>query len=523
MADSNLKVGFVENGYYYKGGDPGQESSWAPVNREKPNFLESVGRGMMDVAQGTKQFGLEVADFVSPRKPTLQDLITGSKPLSRAEEYTKEVADELRLYEQGVGKDMDFGRLAGNVAATMPASILSGGAGPAAQILRAGASGAAGAGSMFVNEGESRLENAALGGILGGGIQSIPSGFRALKNAAKPSGMTKEAAETALGIGVRPTPAQATNSRTLQRIEAGLENTAGGGMAMEQLGRANQKAVNAEIAKRLGVEGNTLDRKVLGEALTKIEGNYKAALGDTVVKPDARFIDDLTKITAEFNAPGVKVPAAIKDAIDDMRFLEPMKAADYNKARALYGKKSIDAYRAGNSTEAHGWDALQEAVDEMAKRSLPANKQASLDSAREGYRILKTVEKAADPITGDVSPAKLVNSIRQKDPRGFLYGRGENPLMDVADASSFLKRTPDSFTASRLGAMAAPSILGGAYGAHQGGPEGAATGFLLGTAAPYALAKGYLGLSRPQSILGNAAQNGLNYLYPALGGMTAQP
>ena len=498
------KVFDVVDGYYFKGGDPNQESSWVKYDPkvgfakpEKPTFTESVGRGAMDVAQGLKQ------------------IVSG-------EDYTKKVEDEISLYEAGQGGDMDWGRLTGNVAATAPASMIAGGAG-ATSILRAGAAGAAAGGSQFVKEGDSRGENALVGGILGAGVQSIPAGYQALKNVSKPSATRAAAASAAESMNVRPTPAQQTGSRTLQRIEAGMENTAGGGVAMEQLGRANQKSINKEIAKRLGIDSDVLDRQTLGKALDKIEGMYSSALGNVTLKPDAKFVNDLAKVGTEFSAPGTKLPTAIKDAIDDPRFLEPMSARDYNRARSLYGKNAVEAYRAGKSTEAQAWDALQEAVDEMAKRNLPADKAASLDKAREGYRILKTVEKAADPHTGNVSPQKLVNSIRQKDPRGFLYGRGDNPLMDVADSAAFLKQPPDSFTASRMAGMVAPSILGGAYGAHEGGPQGAAAGFLLGTAAPYALTKGYLGLTKPQSILGAGAQRTLPYLYPAMGSAAAQP
>lgn len=524
MAD--LRVGEVKAGrggqkYVYVGGSPKDRKSWATFESVKDylpkeaSFIERVGRGVSDVTQGIKQLGLQVDEAISPKGAP------DAPKLGTADEYTAQVEDEISSYESA-NPGFDGGRMLGNVGATAPAGLLGGGAG-LMSILRAGASGAAAGGAQFVPEDGSRAVNAGAGGILGAGVQTLPAGFAALKNAAKPSPTMAAAADDAMNLGVRPTPAQATGSRTLQRLEMGMENTAGGGLAMEQLGRKNQRAINREIAKKLGSNSETLDREVLGRARDQASKWYDFALKGETFKADQVFTSELDDIVKKFNPPGAELGEDVMKRINALKALTSVDATDYQAARSAIGRDAVSAYRAGNSGKAMALDALQEAYDDLAARNLPSHKLDYFNKARERVRILKTVEKAADPTSGNISTQKLVNAIRQKDPGFYYYGKGDNPLAEVTNAGYFLKSGPDSGTASRAGSMLAPGVLGGAYGYTQGGPEGAMYGMLAGTALPYALTKGYLGLTAPQGILGAAAQRGLNYAIPAAGGLLAGP
>lgn len=58
---------------------------------EPPPVLARFGRGMMDTGQGSKQLYLKG-----------KDAITGG---NEAEDYTRQVDDEIALYEKGRGED----------------------------------------------------------------------------------------------------------------------------------------------------------------------------------------------------------------------------------------------------------------------------------------------------------------------------------------------------------------------------------------------------------------------------------
>src|SRR5688572_8300822 len=141
---------------------------------EKPGVMVGVGRGMMDLYQGIKQLGLRA-----------KDQFTGGK---EADEYTKSVSDEIKLYEQGRGKDagFDWARLAGNIAT--PAIAVPGGVGATAarQAATGAALGAAQSGAMFTEEGDSKAAQTGVGALVGAalpyGLSKIAGALRGAVN-----------------------------------------------------------------------------------------------------------------------------------------------------------------------------------------------------------------------------------------------------------------------------------------------------------------------------------------------------
>lgn len=139
-----------------------------------PTKLERFGRGFADITQGVKQGAL-----------SLKDLVTGSND---ADAYTKEKTEELNRYEKDRGPDagVDLMRLGGNVAATLPISMLIPGSTAAslgARSAAGAAQGAAAGSSFFTPEGQSKAGQIVAGGLSGG---AMPAVFNAVKRAVSP-------------------------------------------------------------------------------------------------------------------------------------------------------------------------------------------------------------------------------------------------------------------------------------------------------------------------------------------------
>lgn len=139
---------------------------------EQPTLREKAGRGMMDVAQGVKQAGLYLGEKMGIVDP------------GATAAYTKEKTDEAALYEQGRGKDagIDWGRIAGNIVATLPVAAIPGGAATSmgARVASGAAQGAAASGAMLTEEGGSKVGQVALGTAAGG---ATPVVLNSIKNA----------------------------------------------------------------------------------------------------------------------------------------------------------------------------------------------------------------------------------------------------------------------------------------------------------------------------------------------------
>lgn len=166
---------------------------------EKPSGFVRFGRGMADVWEG----GRQIANWVGDRVQGIE----GDSPETAA--YTRDRTAENELYERGRQRGaitisdlvkgqqgdpgIDWWRLGGNVAATLPAVAVPGGA--SMKLLNRMGAGAAGgaiaSGVQFVPEGESRAQRTAEGAVLGGvapaAIQAVKGGAGRLMDFVRPS------------------------------------------------------------------------------------------------------------------------------------------------------------------------------------------------------------------------------------------------------------------------------------------------------------------------------------------------
>ncbi len=148
-----------------------------------PKGWERVGRGAMDIAQGTKQGALMASDAIGATE--------GAAPA-----YTQQVNDEIGLYERGRANagqtGMDWGRVGGQALATAPLMLLPGAAATTfggrvgAGAIGGGASGAA----MFAPTGNAseKAANTAIGAgigaaaspLVGWGTDKLGAGLKAM-------------------------------------------------------------------------------------------------------------------------------------------------------------------------------------------------------------------------------------------------------------------------------------------------------------------------------------------------------
>lgn len=483
----------------------------APPAAPEPPFMASVGRGIMDKAQGLKQLMLEAQGKLGIVDP------------DAARRYTEDVQKEINAYQSGV-QGIDVGRLVGGAVADAPLMALPGG-----PVTSAALGGAIAGGTNFVPEGSSRVANAAIGGGLGTVLGGAAPAARAMFGN-RATQTVRENVELARSLGINPRPSQYTDNAVARRFEMMLDTMPGGASALQRNTQANRVALNNAALNMFGRQGTEFTPEVVDDIYRQIDGQYAAALAGQTIRADMPFIRDLAKVRGELaRLPEKLRPADVESLVRDPMFRQPMDAATYNSVRSSLGKKIADGYRSGNSQAASLLEGVQSALDDLAYRSLPPAQQGALTEARGAYRSMAVLDRAIDPNTGNISPAKLVTAATKNDPIGMKRAGGAGgQVRDVTQiargASTIAKEPPDSGTAARMGLGWGGYPVTGTLGMMAGGPVGAAVGLGVSLPGSYLAGRAYLSpaAQRAARLLEEQAQN-LGRTAPILGGAATAP
>src|SRR3990167_1243529 len=378
---------------------------------EAPTVLEKVGRGMADVTEGVKQGGLMV-----------KDIFTGG---SEADTYTAEKTGDIGLYERGrqrgattvsdliSGKPADPGidwwRLGGNVAATLPVMAIpgAGAAGMGTRIASGAVQGAVASGSMFTPEGESKTAQTTLGGLLGGVVPVVGRALRPIGG--KIADLFRTAAPTAA-------PQQAL----VGELTAKLQQQ---GMDWKALTTEIQESLLADAQKALQA-GGTLDDAMLAN---------KATIEAVGAKPTQASISRQPKDwQTEMNLRGGPGGESIMQRHKE----NALAMTDYlQKLRSGTGGRTTTAAEAGESSI----KALQEA--DAAKEKVVSNLYDAYRASGGEYtrvpqtKLTNALGEVIDSVGLDSVPPAVVNRLKDF---GFLDSKVTRNLT-IKEADTFNK------------------------------------------------------------------------------------
>jgi hypothetical protein len=431
---------------------------------EQPPILARIGRGMMDIAQGSKQLYLKG-----------KDAITGD---NEAEDYTRHVDEEVALYEKGRGEKagIDWWRIGGNVAATLPVALLPGAA-SAGVAVRTGAGALQGATASALNftpEGESKMDQVVTGAIAGGALPNVLAGASiVIKPKVRPE------VQQLLNEGITPTPGQIIGGKVAvaedkltslpllgdliksgQRRGINELNVASYQRALEPIGATPSGAIGRE-----GVEE-------VSEALSKA---YEDLLPKLQFKADAQFGADLTRLhqmsdllpatEAKQFQKIIQTQLVGKMTPQGNMSGETFKTVESELSKLAKGYKSDESFdkrqlgealsEVVNSLRANLHRANPEFADELAKVNLGYANYARIRAAG-----------ASDRAGEGFTPAQLQAAVRSADKtigKGN-FAKGKAMMQDLSDAGVkvLASKYPDSGTAGRglMNLLAAGGLTG---------------------------------------------------------------
>ena len=368
---------------------------------------------------------------------------------------------------------VDAGRILGNVASTLPLTLVPGGQSVPAQMASGAVVGGASGLLQPVTQGnfaDEKLKQAGVGTGLGAVLGPVGN---AIGRVVSPQ--TNQDAQALLKEGVRLTPGQILGG-TAQKIEDKAQSIPLlGDMIVGARARGVEDLNRAAYARALkgtniAPESLPVGQEGIKAVKDSISQQYDNLLPNLSFRPDAQYAQELSNVKnmAQNLGPNeAKRFAAILKEIDSK--VSPNGSMTGETYKIVESKLGNEAKKFSSSTDAYQrelGDALSETSNIMKSNLMRSNPQYAdaLNEANSNYanyvRLRNAGARAGDQ-SGGFSPAQLAAAIRASDKsvgKGNV-ATGQALMQDLGDQAVNVMggKVPDSGTASRV-------MLGGALG-----------------------------------------------------------
>lgn len=395
---------------------------------EAPSAAVRVGRGVADVTEGVQQGAMKVRDLTQSGAGSMMRYLPGVGPILKLADlvagdqneaaFTKEKTEDVARYEAGRtaaagGKDpgMDWARLGGNVAATLPVAMIPGAnaatMGP--RVASGALQGATAAAANFTPEGQSKAFQITLGAGIGALAPVVVKGIQ--------QGYQK-AVESLLGTS----PGQLSVQTIEQQLASQLQRS---GVDWNKLTADVRGSLVADAQKATNAFGTLDDQALANKALIEsVPGAKPTQAMVTRAPKDWQTEKNLRGVT------GVGEPLAERDAANAKAMVDYLQ-----KLRQSTGGKATTAYEAGEAPI----KALQ-AADAAAKKTTDDlyaafRAHGAQDAEVPAQRIADSLGKVMDEIGVENIPAPVMSRLKEFG----LLGGTQTKVLTVNEADKLSK------------------------------------------------------------------------------------
>lgn len=349
------------------------------------------------------------------------------------------------------------GNVAGDLALmAIPATRLSrlAGAGRAAQLAANVGTGAGFAAMQPVGDGESRTQNAALGGAFGALGTGAAAGLERLgtraATAIKPE--VRSLYEAAKARGINLTPTQLSDSRFMKFLESQLRSLP---LSGAQSRAAAQRADwNRAVARTIGSDADAVTPEVYGATKAQLGREFNRLTEQNQLPLSPAVMDRMRAVAKEAADLGDdESVSAVNRAIE--------RVISQSQSGVLPGRayQSLDsslgkAMKAGGE-KAHYVGQLRDALRTSMDEAIDPADQAAWQAVRQKYKNLKTLRDIVPQDGGDISPAALRGRVTANQAGKEAAASGKAGELGVlAQIGQRMKEPQSSGTAERLWLLA---------------------------------------------------------------------
>jgi hypothetical protein len=425
----------------------------------------------------------------------------------------KGLADTTEVQAQNPGNAV--GKFALNTGVQIPAGMagrMFGAVGPIGQaVTRAGASGltegATASGDMI-----DRAKAAGLGmlGSLGGEAlgAGISTALRPFRNQLDPAARALVPRARAMGITLNA--ADTSGNKSLIAANSALDTLPTSSSMQKAAADAKQEAWTRALYREGGHAYDPTTPGNLGRMREAIGNEYRDLTANNTLQVDPELTQHLNTIRHEYSRfLPTDQKRVVNNYINDITSRTDMSGNVYQATRSKIDK-AANGYRVSDPNAMEALRGIRGSLDAAMERNMSPEDALRLRETNRRYMVQKHIEKAIDPVTEQISPAKLMNEVSRRSPDIAKYGRGPQGLTNIAKVGQqfITSKLGDSGTAQRSYMM---QVLTNPWG-------GALTGFSAGN-IPGAIAGGLSSLLLPRAA-SRILQNGENrWLTQGLGNM----
>jgi hypothetical protein len=406
-----------------------QPTQGSPTGSTTENVLAGIGHGMVSTAQNVKQGFDKLADHLasSASGTTIGKAIDwagqklGLPSAQQASADTNQAITDRRategpLLDTKAGKVGSFG---GQFAATLPTMLIPGANTYTGAALIGGGTGLATTEGGLADRAKGAIAGMAggvagktLGDLVGAGVSKLASMRSSSLASDAAQNVQKDAAIKLASQNGYKLPPQDVNPGV---VNATLEGLSGKIKTSQAASQSNQTVTNSLAKRALGLPE---DAPLNGDTLQTIRqqaGNaYNAVRGTGTVTPGQPYNDAIDKIMQQANGQAKSFPGLKNDEITSV--LGTLKQPTFEAGDAVDATKFLrnladKAYRSGDKQTGAAYKqasgALEDALDSHLQSLGQPEALASFRNARQTIAKTYSVEKALNPVTGDVDAAKL--------------------------------------------------------------------------------------------------------------------
>jgi len=389
-----------------------------------------INRGQRNVLASPRPLESAMAAFTK----SMTDVPLGAAQLATGgnlgtSQLAQRLSQQAEPYQQENPISYGAGRVAGAVAPAMGAANVIGQipsfakAAPLVQNVGMGTA----LGAMTPEEtgktGQELYKEQAKQGLIGGALGAALTPLQKMAGVLRGPEQTPQmagAVQKARDVGYVIPPSQARGSL----VNRALEGTAGKASTAQNASAKNQEVTNKLVSKALGLpEEELLAPEVLGNIRTVAGKAYENIENIGTIKPSKEYTEGLNQIASKPLKAQAGFPNAKPSPIIDLA--ESLKSDAFDGSAAL--AKIIDLRDAANTAFASNQKLLGNAnkkaanllEDEIERHLKSSGQEKMLDEFRNARQLIAktyTVEKAMNPVSGNVDAKALARELKKGKP-----------------------------------------------------------------------------------------------------------